>query len=215
MDTSVKGKSEARDTAHDDVRGVDVLLGRKIRDLRQSRGMSLKDVAAVSGFSIGLLSQIERGMSSPSVRVLASLAKVLNVSLGTLFDDVAPDQPDILDGIVVRGGARRKLALWRTGISKELLTPQGAPSRLEMYLVILEPNATTGSDTYFHEGEEAGFVLEGTLELTVDDKTYTLAAGDSFRFSSDRPHRFENLGPRMARVLWAQRYDAVPSGEHD
>ena len=98
---------------------------------------------------------------------------------------------------------RAELKLWRTGISKQLLSPAGTESRLNLFLVHMEPGGNTGDELYAHDGEEAGLVLEGEMILTVDAETWTLKQGDSFRFASRRPHRFSNPAEdAKAVVLW-------------
>jgi transcriptional regulator with XRE-family HTH domain len=190
-------------------RTLDALLGERIRHRRRARNMSLKDLAESSGISIGLLSQIERGLSSPSLRVLAGLADALQLGLADLFSDstTAFAQPE---KIVVRAGERKQLTFWRTGISKELLTPHADESTLDIFIVMLEPGGTSGSQLYSHEGEEAGTVLEGTIAINVDGKEYRLQAGDSFRFASTRQHSFWNPGAAAARVLWVNARPPQP-----
>ena len=146
---------------------MDVAVGQRIRELRRARKLSLETVAARTDLSIGFLSQIERGLSSPSLRVLAVLADVLGIGIAGLFGpkekaDAAPD------AIVTREKARAKLNLWRTGISKQLLSPAGSDGPLNLFLVHLEPGGSTGDELYTHDGEEAGLVLEGEMNLTVD-----------------------------------------------
>jgi transcriptional regulator with XRE-family HTH domain len=186
--------------ARKDGRALDALLGERIRHRRRSRNMSLKDLAESSGISIGLLSQIERGLSSPSLRVLAGLADALQLGLADLFSDSVATPQD--EKIVVRAVERKQLTFWRTGISKELLTPPAENSTLDIFLVVLEPGGTSGSQLYSHEGEEAGTVLEGSIAINVEGKEYRLQAGDSFRFTSTRQHSFWNPGASSARVLW-------------
>ena len=164
---------------------MDVAVGQRIRDLRRTRAMSLEAVAARTELSIGFLSQIERGLSSPSLRVLATLADVLGVGIAGLFgakenDAAAPD------AIVTRERQRAELNLWRTGISKQLLSPAGSEGRLNLFLVHMEPGGSTGDELYTHDGEEAGLVIEGEMKLTVDAESWTLKHGDSFRFASRR-----------------------------
>jgi transcriptional regulator with XRE-family HTH domain len=186
--------------ARKDGRALDALLGERIRHRRRARNMSLKDLAESSGISIGLLSQIERGLSSPSLRVLAGLADALQLGLADLFSDSVATPQD--EKIVVHAAERKQLTFWRTGISKELLTPPVENSTLDIFLVVLEPGGTSGSQLYSHEGEEAGTVLEGTIAINVEGKEYRLQAGDSFRFTSTRQHSFWNPGASSARVLW-------------
>ena len=181
---------------------VDLAVGRRIRDLRRARAMSLETVAARAELSIGFISQIERGLSSPSLRVLATLADVLGVGIAGLFG-ATPNDDGASNDVVTREVQRAELKLWRTGISKQLLSPAGTESRLNLFLVHLEPGGNTGDEFYTHDGEEAGLVLEGEMILTVDAETWTLKQGDSFRFASRRPHRFSNpADDAKAVVLW-------------
>ncbi|MCS3523719.1 transcriptional regulator with XRE-family HTH domain [Bradyrhizobium elkanii] len=180
---------------------MDLAVGRRIRDLRRSKEMSLEVVAARTDLSIGFISQIERGLSSPSLRVLATLADVPGVGIAALFGATPKD--DGAGGVVTREVQRAELKLWRTGISKQLLSPAGSESRLNLFLVHLEPGGNTGDEFYTHDGEEAGLVLQGEMTLTVDTETWTLKQGDSFRFASRRPHRFSNPArDAKAMVLW-------------
>lgn len=180
---------------------MDLAVGRRIRDLRRDKAMSLETVAARTELSIGFVSQIERGLSSPSLRVLATLADVLGVGIAALFG--AAPNGDSTGGVVTREMQRAELKLWRTGISKQLLSPAGSESRLNLFLVHLDPGGNTGDEFYTHDGEEAGLVLSGEMTLTVDTETWTLKQGDSFRFASRRPHRFSNPArDAKAVVLW-------------
>jgi transcriptional regulator with XRE-family HTH domain len=188
---------------------MDVAVGQRIRDLRRTRAMSLEAVAARTELSIGFLSQIERGLSSPSLRVLATLADVLGVGIAGLFgakenDAAAPN------AIVTRERQRAELNLWRTGISKQLLSPAGSEGRLNLFLVHMEPGGSTGDELYTHDGEEAGLVIEGEMKLSVDAESWTLKHGDSFRFASRRPHRFSNpSSDSKAVVLWVNCVSAA------
>ena len=181
---------------------VDLEVGRRIRELRRARNLSLETVVARTDLSIGFVSQIERGLSSPSLRVLATLADVLGVGIAALFG-AKPGDDGASGGVVTREVQRAELKLWRTGISKQLLSPAGAENRLNLFLVHIEPGGSTGDELYTHDGEEAGLVLEGEMMLTVDAETWSLKTGDSFRFASRRPHQFSNpADDAKAVVLW-------------
>jgi transcriptional regulator with XRE-family HTH domain len=172
-------------------KATDAQVGARIRKLRHERKMSLHMLADRTSLSIGFISQIERGISSPSLSALTSLADALDVGLSMLFE---PSHADGSQGeIVVRTAARGKLTAWRSGIYKQLLTAD-TPARFTFFLMTMEPGATSGFELYAHQGEEAGLVIQGRLRLTVDKRTWTLSRGDSFHFASDRPHRFENAG---------------------
>jgi len=196
------GKATVKASAKAAEPAMDLEVGRRIRELRRARQLSLETVVARTDLSIGFVSQIERGLSSPSLRVLATLADVLGVGIAALFG-AAPSGDDASGGVVTRQLQRAELKLWRTGISKQLLSPAGAENRLNLFLVHMEPGGSTGDELYTHDGEEAGLVLEGEMMLTVDAETWSLKRGDSFRFASRRPHRFSNpADDAKAVVLW-------------
>jgi transcriptional regulator with XRE-family HTH domain len=191
-------KTEADGPARE---AMDLEVGQRIRRLRRTRRLSLEAVADRTGLSIGFISQIERGLSSPSLRVLATVADVLNVGIAALFG--TKDNGDNADAVVTRERERAELKLWRSGISKQLLSPAGSEGRLNLFLVMMQPGASTGDELYTHDGEEAGLVLEGEMTLAVDTERWTVSAGDSFRFASRRPHRFGNPSrDKTTVVLW-------------
>jgi transcriptional regulator with XRE-family HTH domain len=197
-----KARTAGRSAARPAEPPVDIAVGHRIRDLRRTRQLSLETVAAKTALSIGFLSQIERGLSSPSLRVLATLADVLGVGIAALFG-ASPSADGAADHVVTRAPQRPELKLWRSGISKQLLSAAGAENKLNLFLVHLEPGGSTGDELYTHDGEEAGLVLEGEMMLTVDTETWALKEGDSFRFASRRPHRFSNPAEdAKAVVLW-------------
>lgn len=179
---------------------VDREIGAGLRRLRRERRLSLVELADRTQLSIGFLSQVERGLSSPTLRVLAGVADALGVGLGDLFpsENGRGDAP----GPVVRRAGRNELQLWRSGIRKQLLTSHDEGAKLNLYLVEMQPGASTGDELYSHRGEEAGLVTLGAMLLTVENESWTLEEGDSFRFLSSRPHRFANAHDGMSKVLW-------------
>jgi transcriptional regulator with XRE-family HTH domain len=180
---------------------ADLWLGQQVRALRKAQRLSLAQLAERSDLSIGNLSQIERGVRSPSVRSLQRLSECLKVPVGDLFQ--ARELPPVAEfGTIIRRKARPILNLSKTGCHKELLTPM-IPGSLQMLMVTLDPGGSSGTDHYHHKGEEAGVVLSGAMKLWIEDETYVLKEGDSFRFKSTRPHRFESASKQTTRVLWA------------
>lgn len=176
------------------------VLGLRLRGMRQRRAWTLQELSGRSGLSVGMLSQIERGLSSPSIRSLQKLAEIFAVPIGWFFSDAGGAAPG--PGWVLRRAQRRVLDLSAKGITKELLSPEGDGS-IEIMLITVEPGGSTGDAPYSHAGEDAGTVIEGVLGLEVDGTTSTLQTGDSFRFVSTLPHRFWNNGPLRCVVVWA------------
>jgi transcriptional regulator with XRE-family HTH domain len=176
-------------------------VGQRLRTMRQRREWTLQDLSSRTNISVGMLSQIERGMSSPSIRTLQRVAEVFAVPIGWFFSDFpagASEGPSWL----LRRTNRRLLALTGQGITKELLSPMG-DGLLELILITIQPGGSSGPSPYTHAGEDAGTVLEGSLKLEVDGESVLLHPGDAFRFASTRPHRFENPGATPCIALWA------------
>lgn len=174
-------------------------VGQAVRRLRRQRQLTLQALAGQAEISVGMLSQIERGVASPSLRSLLRVAEALEVPVGWLFDPSR--SPSEGPGWVLRRAQRRSITLAEEGITKELLSPPG-DGAIELLLVTVRPGGSSGP-AYTHAGEDAGVVLEGTLLLEVDGEPATLEAGDAFRFASTRPHRFSNPGMVRTVVVWA------------
>lgn len=176
----------------------ELLIGEQIRALRKIKGFTLQHVASSAGISVGYLSQIERDKCKLPIGVLKSISNVLGVQLSWFFQPEANGPPEEKD-LVVRAGHRRKMSFTGTGIQEELLSPN-LLGPIELLLSTIDPGSD--SDFYSHDGAEAGFVLEGTLDLWVGEKFFRLEAGDSFAFDSNKKHRCANPGDTPTRVVW-------------
>jgi transcriptional regulator with XRE-family HTH domain len=177
---------------------VDRIVGERLRSLRKARDMPIEVLARASERSVGYISQIERGLSSPTLRDVAVLARVLEVPFVELLKQEAPPE---LDEPVRLKADRSSVSFRGTGIRKRILAPRNRGT-IDFYLMEIEVGGTTGSSPYSHDGEEAGFVLKGMILLTIGDREYRLARGDSFRFRSRIEHKFSNCSDRPAEVLW-------------
>jgi len=178
----------------------DMDIGEKIRLLRKSRQVTLKDLAEQTSLSIGYLSQVERNLSSPSVNVLRDIAIALGVNISWFFE--APDKSQTgEERFIVRKANRRHLR-FRSGITDSLLTPD-LNGQLELLLSRFEPGASSGEEPYTHNGEEAGVVMTGELELWIGGESFLLSEGDSFNFPSSAPHRYRNPGITESVVIWS------------
>jgi len=175
------------------------LIGREIRGLRKARAITLTQLAAASGLSIGYLSLLERDLSTPSIKALHAVSRALGVTISWFFE--ADEVPEEERDLVVRRARRRRLD-YSAGVVDELLSPN-LTGALELLSCRFPPGASSGQEPYTHSGEEAGVVLRGRLELWVDGRFLTLEAGDSFGFQSALPHRYRNPGPDETEVIWA------------
>jgi transcriptional regulator with XRE-family HTH domain len=175
-------------------------LGKRLRNMRHERGMSLHDLAAASGLSVGMISQIERGGNSPSYRSLRMLSSALGVPIEQLFTQAEP-LDDASLGIVVHPRNRRVLQFEKRGITTEYIDPDTS-GIMQMMLVTISPGGSSGKDNDRHVGEEGGLVLAGAFELFLGSRQLLLNEGDSFRFSAEEPHRFRNPGVIPTRLVW-------------
>jgi transcriptional regulator with XRE-family HTH domain len=171
-------------------------LGQRVRILRESRALSLKQLADRAEVSESFISQVERGVASPSVASLRRIAEALGTSIGSLFDGRTEG------GRVVRAGDRPHLVHPRRKWQDFLLTPQMS-KRLQVILSVIEPGEGSGDEPYSHDSdEECVIVLKGKLEFWVGHERYMLEQGDSLTFESRLPHRNKNPGKSRAEVLW-------------
>lgn len=179
---------------------VEAAIGDRIRGLRHQQALSLQQVADRALVSVGYLSQVERGLSSPPIRDLMRIAKALDADLGAILD-IGGGQRDGRDPALLRLAERRDPS-FHAGVARQSLAPSAAAA-LHLSLITLEPGAAAEAFST-RPGEAAGLVLQGRLLLTLESTEALLHEGDSFRFLSHRPHRFANASPMVTRVVWAQ-----------
>jgi XRE family transcriptional regulator, regulator of sulfur utilization len=173
-------------------------VGGRIRSLREGMQLSLRDLAERSGVSAPMLSQVERGETSPTLAIAERIADGLELTLSQLL------RLDESDGVsVVRRTDRRKGGARGRGHSYEVLTPAMPGQRAEVSLHVLQPGAATGGpdDPPMHEpgARETAVVQEGRLRLLCGGVAHDLKEGDAVTFDADLPHHFENPGENDAR----------------
>jgi transcriptional regulator with XRE-family HTH domain len=175
-------------------------LGSRIRALREAMDLSLRDLAERSGVSAPMLSQVERGETSPTLQVARRIAAGLELRLSQLL---RLDEEGAVT--VVRAGERRKGPAGVPGHSYEILTPPLPGQRAELSRHALAPGASTGGagDPPRHEpgSRETALVQAGTVVLSIDGARHELHEGDCVTFDADLPHHFENPGETPAILL--------------
>jgi transcriptional regulator with XRE-family HTH domain len=174
--------------------GHALALGGRIRELRRGRELSLARVAEACGISSSLLSQVERGVVSPSLQTLHAIGQFFGVPMFAFFGEGEPREA------VVRRAERRRLAFPASQVTYELVTPD-----LQRQLEVLEMGLDAGQETFdcglSHAGEECVVVLEGTVTAYVGERVYDLGEGDSVYLDASVPHRYKNRTKRPARLL--------------
>ncbi len=175
-------------------------VGARVRALREAMDLSLRGLADRSGVSAQMLSQVERGETSPTLAVASRIAAGLELNLSQLL------RLDEGDGVaVVRAGERLTGGARRAGHGYEVVTPPLPGQRAEVAVHALSAGAATGGpgDPPLHEAgsRETALVLDGRLRLVCDGMPYDLGEGDAVTFDADLPHHFENPGDDEARFL--------------
>jgi transcriptional regulator with XRE-family HTH domain len=175
-------------------------VGGEIRDLRKAKRLTIKELSLAASVSVGHLSEIERGIASPSIKTLRDIAKALGVTIGWFLHNAEGCDPTERD-YIVRADNRRMLR-FSSGVTDELLSPN-LRGQLELVMARFPPGATEVETAYSHQGEEAGVVLSGSFELWIGEQCFMLQTGDSFSFPSTTLHRYRNPGDIETVVVWA------------
>lgn len=171
-------------------------LGKKIRDLRLRRGLTVQQLAELTGLSKGFISQVENSRTSPSLATLQDLARSLETSVAYLVveEERVPH--------LVRAVDRPRLQIGGNTSQVEVLSAQ--PRRnLELIQAELPAGVAAGDKRHYHHGEEVVLCTEGRVTLFCGEHTMVLEAGDSCHFDGRVPHAVENSGDTTARVLIA------------
>ncbi|MET7861396.1 XRE family transcriptional regulator [Streptomyces sp. NPDC005318] len=161
------------------------MIGSQLRALRMAKGLSLRALATAVGVSPTLLSQVERGVTEPSLSTLRRLADVYAVSVADLF---SPDKK--MSTAVSRPGERPVLLSPRGTVRYERVTPSNGT--LEVLRAVLEPGDVTSPEPWSHSSVECAYVITGSLTADIEGVTQTVHAGEAVTFDSGIPHRYLN-----------------------
>lgn len=172
-------------------------VGARIREVRMQRGLKAKDVAHLAEITPSLLSQVENGLSNPSINTLRAIARALDVPIVTFFEDSTRSAE-----YVVRKDARAKLRLPGSHVEYELLSPAGATS-VQLFVMKLAPHSVSLDKPMPHAGEETAVVQAGRVELELENRLVELDLGDSVHIPSDMMHRWRNPFDEPATVIFA------------
>ena len=175
-------------------------IGPRVRALREAMDLSLRDLAERSGVSAPMLSQVERGETSPALQIASRIAAGLELRLSQLL---RLDESGTVT--IVRGHERRRGGSPDRGHAFEVLTAPLPGQRAELSRHTLTAGARTGGagDPPMHEpgSREIALVESGNVVLDIDGDRHELAQGDCVTFDADLPHHFENPGPGEAALL--------------
>ncbi len=171
--------------------------GRRLRRVREAKGLSQRALARAAGVSNATVSLIENGRTDPSLGMLKRILDALETSVADFF---ALDMPRE-EQVFFRAGELSEIS--RGAISYRQLGGDLSRHRLQMLYERYRPGADTGGSPLAHDAEEGGVIVSGRLEVTVDGRTEILEPGDAYLFDSRLPHRFRNPGPDDCVVVSA------------
>ncbi len=172
-------------------------VGNQLKNLRKLKGLSQRELAKRAGVTNSTISMIEKNGVSPSVSSLKKVLAGIPISIGDFFtldlDTMQPDQ------VVFRQEEQPDLGT--NSVSLKLVGATIKNRSMDIMHERYAPGADTGPEMLKHDGEEGGIVISGAIELTVDLEVYQLNAGDGYYFSSNRPHRFRNIGKQECVIF--------------
>jgi len=175
-------------------------IGHKLKSIRKQRGLSQRELAARAGLTNGTISLIEKNRTSPSVASLKSLLDAIPISMAEFFSTLEQtDTPKVFytaeEFTEVSPGKDGQVSLRQLGDAEH--------HSLQVLHETYPPGAATGPELLSHDGEEAGVVVRGTVEVTVDGNVALLKTGDGYLFDSTLPHRFRNVSDEVCEVVSA------------
>ncbi|MGL4999120.1 MAG: cupin domain-containing protein [Fusobacteriaceae bacterium] len=177
---------------------TDINLGLKIKKFRTDQKLSLKDLALKINSTSALLSQVEKGVTNPSINTLKSLSKALSIPLYKFFLE------DSFKKVHIVKSNKRKIIKpsKNSKISYEILSPE-PQSDMEFMILNLEPNSSSKEKEIGHDGQEVAFILEGEVVLKIDDESFTLSTGDSVKIEKFVKHNWENISDKNSKIIFA------------
>lgn len=184
-------------------------LGEKLKAVRLEKNKTLHDLSQRSGVSKSLLSQIERGLSIPTVTKLQQIAEALDIPISSMFTE--NNVPEVDSSIEKKDVSSRKINVVRKDKRKKLIMPWGGwyemlcpdfQGKIE-FIYLHYPVGVKVDGVYAHEGEECGIVLEGRYKGIIGDREIILEPGDSVYYDSSIPHAWEAIGDTEVRAIWA------------
>ena len=178
------------------LKSVVPVLGNILKVYREKTRKNQSEVASRAGISISMLSQIERGVVSPSIDTLVGVCNALGLDIADLFRRITPDAPVRLHRPGQRLGTRHDGVLF-----EQLAVSSHTNFPAELLLLEVKPGRRVGLGNG-HEGIEMGYVLEGKAVLTVEGTEHPLGKGDSVSFDASLPHGLANGGKKTFRAVW-------------
>ena len=190
----IVNKKFSKTKLKDETMNIEEQIGAKIRNLRNQNGLTQEELADRTELTKGFISQLERGLTAPSVSTLLDIVECLGSNLSDFFYE-----EDDLQVVFPKEDCFEKED--ENGNFIKWLVATAQSRSIEPILVHLQPKQTLPEDKP-HDGEEFGYVLEGKIKIHYGEKTFIAEAGDSFIYPANRRHRISSLSKKVSTFLW-------------
>jgi len=174
-------------------------FNKRIREQRESLGLSVRELSKRTGISASFLYQIEKQNSTPTITLLKKIADALNTSVGHLIGEEQISK----DVTITRMNERKTLSNFGNGLTLQFLSTIDRSHKMEPTIQVLEEaDSISGNPAYQHDGDEFFYVLEGSVNIKIGNKDYSLKEGDSIYFHANSPHSIRNAATGKSRILF-------------
>jgi transcriptional regulator with XRE-family HTH domain len=177
-------------------RSTELIVGRRLKEIRSKRSLSLRALATSSGLNVNTLSLIENGKISPSVGTLQQLALALDVPIHTFFESAEPAKKSVVFTPVGQEGQAAFNNILMENLAKDLIGKAVQP-----FKVTLKPGTGSGGKMIVHTGYEFVYCLLGSIRYEIEKEVYDLKPGDSLVFEARLPHCWENAREDTTQIL--------------
>ena len=176
-------------------------IGLRFKEIRASRGISQRELAKLVGVTPSTICQVESNLIYPSLPALLKMAEVLSVDVSSFFRTRSESTKQVV--FPLSASAEIKLPEAREeSIRVRMLTQVHHAAKADLYLIDFEQDTKLHSHFFVHKGEEAGYLLSGVLQMTLDEAVYRVLSGDVVYLTKEIPTQWANPGPEIARLLW-------------
>lgn len=173
-------------------------IGKKIKQLRTKKNMTIKNLSDITGLSVGFISNVERDINSPTISSIQKICQALDTNISDLFSIVESGS------IVTRKEDRRRLVTAKDAKTIYEMFPLHN-KKLRPSCIVVEPGADYGETPQGHDGDEICIVMKGSIEIQAGEDTYVLNEGDCIYIDANVPHRFRNIGNEQCVSFWVSQ----------
>jgi len=172
-------------------------IGARIKQFRLSKGLTLKDIEVKAKVSATHVSEIERGMTSPTVGALAKIAEAMGTDVAYFVE-----KQNVSKISIITKSRRKRMQFKDWGATYYSLAKDVPAPRVSFLEVELEPGIKRPEETSQHDGEEFAMVTKGVMEIIIGDEKFILKEGDSIHYKASKPHAMRNIGDSKCRAIW-------------